>query len=611
MTPVPPSSPSRLDALTAPTARHAHRLLVAKAIREFTHERLLTPVRGERVDDAGRHAYTLTLGGVRWTFTARALPLEHLGVDPDSVCRAGDPDAVAVDRFVLDAAEVLGLAGEALDVYLEELASTFAARCHTLAGERPSAADLVDADYTAVEAAMSEGHPGFVATNGRIGWGATEYAMFAPEGGRALHPVWLAFPSELGGRWTWPKTASAGAAVPAPPPPITEAVAGLWAERAAALDVDPEAYTLIPVHPWQWEHRIQVAFAPDLAAGRLVHVGEDPDAFTAMQAVRTLFNASDPHAPQLKTALSVQNMGFVRGLSPAYMSVTPAINALVADLVDSDPLLARWGFGVLREYASAGYTGDAFHAVGSKGPHTKMLAALWRESPLPRLAEGERVMTMAALLHRDGEGRSVAGALVERSGLTAAQWLHGVVTAYVTPLVHLAAAYSTVFMPHGENIVLRLREGRVTGAFLKDIGEEVVVGADGVPLTEQTRRIRIDLTDEDLSLSFFTDMLDGVLRHLADVMDADALLPAEEFYAVVGRALAEYTALGVADVERLGLDAEDFAHSCLNRLQLRNATQMVDLTDPSGSLLYAGRLANPVAAPLRRALAEIRQDTAA
>ena len=130
-------------------------------------------------------------------------------MDPDSVCRAGDPDAVAVDRFVLDAAEVLGLAGEALDVYLEELASTFAARCHTLAGERPSAADLVDADYTAVEAAMSEGHPGFVATNGRIGWGATEYAMFAPEGGRALHPVWLAFPSELGGRWTWPETASA------------------------------------------------------------------------------------------------------------------------------------------------------------------------------------------------------------------------------------------------------------------------------------------------------------------------------------------------------------------------------------------------------------------
>ena len=106
-------------------------------------------------------------------------------------------------------------------------------------------------------------------------------------------------------------------------------------------------------------------------------------------------------------------------------------------------------------------------------------------------------------------------------------------------------------------------------------------------------------------------MLDGVLRHLADVMDADALLPAEEFYAVVGRVLAEYTALGLADVERLGLDAEDFAHSCLNRLQLRNATQMVDLTDPSGSLLYAGRLANPVAAPLRRALAELRQDAAA
>ena len=58
----------------------------------------------------------------------------------------------------------------------------------------------------------------------------------------------------------------------------------------------------------------------------------------------------------------MRDRGFVRGLSPAYMSVTPAINAVVADLVASDPLFAGWGFGVLREYASAGYTGDAFHA---------------------------------------------------------------------------------------------------------------------------------------------------------------------------------------------------------------------------------------------------------
>ncbi len=45
------------------------------------------------------------------------------------------------------------------------------------------------------------------------------------------------------------------------------------------------------------------------------------------------------------------------------------------------------------------------------------------------------------------------------------------------------------------------------------------------------------------------------------------------------------------DVE---LRAGSFAHSCLNRLQLRNTLQMVDLGDQASSLLYAGRMGNPV-----------------
>ena len=40
-------------------------------------------------------------------------------------------------------------------------------------------------------------------------------------------------------------------------------------------------------------------------------------------------------------------------------------------------------------------------------------------------------------------------------------------------------------------------------------------------------------------------------------------------------------------------------HSCLNRLQLRNTLQMVDLTDQAESLIYAGTLRNPIAVPER------------
>lgn len=44
--------------------------------------------------------------------------------------------------------------------------------------------------------------------------------------------------------------------------------------------------------------------------------------------------------------------------------------------------------------------------------------------------------------------------------------------------------------------------------------------------------------------------------------------------------------------------SDEFAHSCLNRLQLGNNEQMVDLTDPAGSLQFAGNLNNPVSAKL-------------
>ena len=46
---------------------------------------------------------------------------------------------------------------------------------------------------------------------------------------------------------------------------------------------------------------------------------------------------------------------------------------------------------------------------------------------------------------------------------------------------------------------------------------------------------------------------------------------------------------------RYDLFAPEFALSCLNRLQLRDNQQMVDLADPSGALQLVGTLANPIA----------------
>jgi siderophore synthetase component len=594
---------SPLGAGTAPTAHlwpevaeQAHRHLIAKALAELSHERVLTPTpHGE-----GRWRLAVRGTGIRYDFAARVLPLEHWLVDPASLTRTVGDAATGLDVQVLVAElqDQLGVPDDLLSTYLEELASTFAARCATLdearRGERPSAEELLEADLPDVEAAMTEGHPGFLANNGRIGFSLPDYRAYAPEQGRRTRLQWVAVRREHGHLALGEGLTEASHAEWSLSPEERSAFAGRLADRG----LDPAGYLLMPLHPWQAEHRLSITFAPDIARGDLVPLGAGGDEMQPQQSLRTFYNRTREDAPYVKVALAIQNMGFLRGLSPHYMRDTPAINDWLSDLVGRDPEFSACGFRVLRERAAIGYTGDAYHRSRTSNPHRKMLAALWRESPTAQLAPGERAFTMAALLHRDHEGRALASAMLRASGLPPQQWLAQYLRAYLRPLVHALLAHDVVVMPHGENLILRVREQQVVGAFYKDIGEEMAVVGHR-PLPERMERVRAVVPGEEKALSIFTDVFDGVLRHLAGILDADGLLPADRFWSGVAGVLDEYEAdhpdlaRGLAgDVD---LRAGSFAHSCLNRLQLRNTLQMVDLGDQASSLLYAGTMDNPVA----------------
>jgi siderophore synthetase component len=287
-------------------------------------------------------------------------------------------------------------------------------------------------------------------------------------------------------------------------------------------------------------------------------------------------------------------MGFVRGLSAEYMAGTPAINDWVAGLVAGSEVLRRCGFSVLRERAAIGYHATHYAAAAEKGsPYTKMLAALWRESPVPGLRDGERLMTMAALLHVDPDGNPLVGELIAGSGLPAREWLARYLDAYLAPLLHCLSAHRLVFMPHGENLILVLRDGVPIRAIMKDIGEEVAVLDPDTPLPPAVERIRAQVPDDLAALSVLTDVFDCVFRFLAAILHTSGLLDQDAFWAEVARCVAEHPD------PRHDLFADRFALSCLNRLQLRNNRQMVDLADPAGSLALVGELDNPIA-PHRR-----------
>lgn len=579
--------------LTPPRWDVANRLLVRKMLSELAHERLLTP---RRADD-GRYVVRSDDGAVAYRFTASVMALDHWDVDAASITRERDGTLLELDALalVLEVRGSLGLDDGVLPVYLEEITSTLASSAYKLAHERLGAHELARAGFQQIESGMTEGHPCFVANNGRLGFDGDDYLAYAPETGSTLRLVWLAVRRDR-------STFSACADVDYDGlvrSELGEATRDRFDRVLRGRGLDPDGYHLMPVHPWQWRNRICVTFAGDLAREHVVHLGEGDDDHQPQQSIRTLFNVSDPSRHYVKTALSVLNMGFVRGLSAEYMKGTPAINDWVAHLVAGDAVLARYGFRILRECAAIGYHSEHYEAASPKGsPYRKMLAALWRESPVPSLAPGERLATMASLLHVDSTGTSLVSGLVAESGLSARDWLRRYLDAYLVPVLHCLYAHDLAFIPHGENVILVLRGGVVQRVLMKDVAEEVAVMSADVPLPEAVERVRVAVPDDIRMLSVFTDVLDCFLRFLAPILQRDGLLTEDEFWATVAASAADYQRSAPELADRFARDdlfVEEFALSCLNRLQLRDNRQMVDLTDPAGALQLVGSLTNPLA----------------
>ncbi|WP_316776154.1 IucA/IucC family protein [Streptomyces sasae] len=578
--------------LTPERWEKANRLLIRKALAEFAHERLITPEEeGEsyvvRSDDGLTH----------YRFTAVRRALDHWQVAPESITRTRDGAELplAALDFFIELKGSLGIGDEILPVYLEEISSTLSGTCYKLTKPQIPVAELVRSGFQAIETGMTEGHPCFVANNGRLGFGIHEYLSYAPETASPVRLVWLA-----AHRSRAAFTAGVGIEYESfVRDELGEETVERFARQLTDRGLDPADYLLIPVHPWQWWNKLTVTFAAEVARGYLVCLGEGDDEYLAQQSIRTFFNRSHPEKHYVKTALSVLNMGFMRGLSAAYMEATPAINDWLAQLIDNDPVLKSTGLSIIRERAAVGYRHLEYEqATDRYSPYRKMLAALWRESPVPSLQEGESLATMASLLHVDHEGASFAAALVERSGLTPTAWLRSYLRAYFTPLLHSFYAYALVFMPHGENVILVLKDGVVRRAVYKDIAEEIAVMDPDAVLPPEVRRIAVEVPEDMKLLSVFTDVFDCFFRFLAANLAAEGVLEEGDFWRTVAEVTREYQESVPELAEkfaRYDMFAPEFALSCLNRLQLRDNRQMVDLADPSGALQLVGTLENPVA----------------
>ncbi|MEO6176873.1 MAG: IucA/IucC family siderophore biosynthesis protein [Flavobacterium circumlabens] len=572
----------------------ANVLLLKKTISEFAHELLIVPT----LKSGKTYGLFSPDKTFEYTFEASVLALNHWSVSADSIQKKtadGEEVPLRLLEFLIEFKDVLGIGEQLLPTYLEEITSTLYSTAYKTEHENYLSEALVNQDYQVIEHAMTEGHPCFVANSGKNGFNIDDFAQFSPEANAPMQLLWLAGHKS---RATFSGIENLDykkvLAQELPLETITS-----FENIMESKGFNSEEYYFFPVHPWQWFNKLALIFAPDIAEGHLVCLGYGKDNYSAQQSIRTFFNTSAPEKFYVKTALSVINMGFMRGLSPYYMESTPTITEWVADVVENDAYLQQKGFTLLGEVATIGYRNFLYEPLGRSLPHNKMLAVLWRESPIPKLSKGQQIMTMAALLHVDQAGNSLVSELIKASRISPKSWIKSYLNAYLSPLLHCFYEHEMVFMPHGENLILVFENHVPVKAIMKDITEEVMVFNTKKELPEKAKRIQIDMNEPLKILCLFNDVFQFYFRFLSAILSESGTLPESDFWEEVANCIREYQETHPQleeQFKKYNLFVSEFDSCCLNRLQLRNNKQMLDLASPIESLQFVGKLKNPISA---------------
>ena len=576
----------------------ANKLHIKKIISEFAHERLIHPSLYHHDGVWGFYNLQSNIPEIKYRFKAKIKALYHWAIDENSIEKTNNNVDEKLDSlaFISEFKNTLGITSSILPVYMEEITATICARSYTLSKNNLNSEELIRASYQEVEHSMTEGHPCFVANNGRIGYDSIDYLKYTPEANKEIQLIWLAGHKSRAVFSSIEEVSYQSLLNQE----LDKATQTKFNSVLIEKGINPEEYFFIPVHPWQWFNKLTSIFAPDIASQKLVCLGYSSDSYFAQQAIRTFFNKSHPTKFYVKTALSILNMGFMRGLSPYYMESTPHITEWVEKTLGSDQFLKEKGFSMLSEVATIGYRNSHYEELGRTVAHNKMLAALWRDTPISKIKDDERLLTMAALLHIDNQEKAFLPELIKKSGLNVSEWMKRYLDVYFSPLLHCFYYYDIAFMPHGENIILVLDNNNIpVHAFIKDITEEVMLYNQEIELPEKVKRIQIIDEPDDIKMqSFFSDIFDCFFRFLSSLLDEHTEFSENQFWKLVTDCILEYQSCFPELNEKFkkyDLFISSFDCCCLNRLQLKNNQQMIDLSNPSINLQFAGKLDNPIA----------------
>ncbi|MED4211054.1 IucA/IucC family siderophore biosynthesis protein [Priestia megaterium] len=521
----------------------ANRQLLAKMLREFMYENIIEPKQLQKQGALATYRWE-DHRGVTYTYQAKQRLFDSVSVLPESIkltSKTSNPTFSEALQLLISLSEDKGMSSSTAGHLAKEYFHTLVADLHLQ--NRKSADELADMDYAELEGEMT-GHPWITYNKGRIGFGYDDYLRFAPEQKQKIQLSWIAVAKQIA---SFHSLDTLGFDDVMKQELSGETLAE-FEKKLTSQDLLAADYYYIPVHEWQWMNVIVPLFAEYIANDLIVPLGEGEDQYLPQQSIRTFVNTTNRDKYHVKLPMSILNTLVYRGLPSERTVIAPQVTQHIKGIRDRDTFLKdTCKVGLLGEVATLNVSQPTFASIkNAPYQYLEMLGVVWRESIYQELEEGERAITLAALLHVDSEGQALVSSYIKRSGLTPNEWIDALTSAVLPPLLHYLYQYGTVFSPHGQNTVLVLKNNKPVRIIMKDFVDDVNISDQPF---EELQQLSFELKEvlrseepEGLTQFILTGLFICHFRYLATILEEHEGVEEEDFWKSVRAEILHYRA---------------------------------------------------------------------
>jgi 2-[(L-alanin-3-ylcarbamoyl)methyl]-3-(2-aminoethylcarbamoyl)-2-hydroxypropanoate synthase len=328
-----------------------------------------------------------------------------------------------------------------------------------------------DKHYEALESYMTDGHPYHPSYKSRIGFALTDNYAYGPEFNQVVALQWVAVRKHLIDIAVSDDTSLEAIYREH----LTEEDRGRFADVLRFQGCDPNQYVLMPVHPWQLEHRIPSDFAPQIMNKDIVIAGATDSPYRAQQSIRSLSHRGNSGAAYIKLALSITNTSTSRILAHHTTQNAAMISNWLNRIIGNDELLQQERFNILREVMGMSFRYEELPSIQYRGAYGT-LGTIYRENVSTYLTEQEEAWPLNALMLIQRNGEPFIRKAIEQYGIE--RWSDALIRTVTLPIIHLLYAHGIALESHAQNIILVTENGFPTRIIVKDLHDGVRYAPD-------------------------------------------------------------------------------------------------------------------------------------